>query len=358
MPQAHSSIFDITPYIGGDVLPGGFKREVGLCSNENPFGTSPKALEAIARHLKLAWQYPSGSAHDLKNAIAQKFNLDPSGILCGNGSEELLHLIARCFVRSGDEVVIPQHAFNVFRIATLAAGGAPVMAPRENYILHPHVIDALITRKTKVIFMDHPGNPVGNFIEAKALKAFIERLPASILLVLDCAYAEFLWDHPNYDSGLSWVKEHKNLIITRTFSKAYGFAGLRLGWLYTNETLIDPLNRVRAPFNVNRLAQIGGVAALDDDAFLNQTITHTHNARDMLEKEIQNLGFSVIPCCSNFVMMNALEDVDALYQYLGQRGVIVRPMKAYQLPTFLRISIGTDAQLGRFLELLKGFKTR
>lgn len=353
---AYNSVFNIVPYVGGDVLPDGIIREVGLCSNENPFGLSERVIKAVANAASNAWRYPSGSAELLRQAIAKKHNLKAQNIVCGNGSEELLHLLARCFAASGDEVLIPQHAFNVYKIATLAAGAIPVTINRDHFILNPETVVKLVTPKTKMFFLDHPGNPIGNFIKKDDLYQLIKSLPSSIIIVLDAAYAEFLTDNADYECGHKFVDEFPNVVVVRSFSKAYGLAGLRLGWLHAQDQLLAILNRVRAPFNVNSLAQIAGIEALLDDDFIKKTVENNNALLIECQQKLKSMGYSIIDCCTNFTMMDCGDRAHDIYMHLAKQGVIVRPMKAYDLPTYLRVSIGTSDQMEKFFTVLESFK--
>lgn len=349
-------IYDVVPYVGGDVTPIGMVRNIGLSSNENPFGCSPKVKNVLIQNFDLSWQYPCSSAQDLRAAIASHYNLNVNRILCGNGSEELLYLLAHCFVDEGDEVLIPEYAFHVFNVATLGCGGKIVKIPRnDDLTLNIQAINSLLTPKTKVLFLDHPGNPIGRYIPGVHLKRLIESIPPSVLVVLDAAYAEYMVGVPDYIDGIDWVLEHKNLIVTRTFSKVYGLAGLRLGWLYGAENLIEPLNKIRPPFNANRLAQTAGIAALQDQDFVKNTISHTNDCRVWLEQELKKLEYSILDCYTNFVMMDVGDKAKEIYYYLGNKGIIVRNLDAYGLNNYLRISIGTWDQMRTFINALKEY---
>lgn len=357
MKSPHESIYKITPYIGGNNIRGDFVFTHNLASNENPFGTSSVVQKVInAHHLHT---YPDGTATKLREALSRTFNITAENILCGCGSEELLHLLARAYLSPGDEVLIPEHGFSVYSIAALSVSASPIFIKREskNKVLIVDAVIAAVTPKTRMLYVDHPGNPIGNFLNKEELTRLINTLPSSILIVLDAAYAEYLKNDLLYTDGHEFVLTHPNVVITRSFSKAYGLAGLRLGWMHAALPVIDAINRIRAPFNTSRLAQEAGFVVLNDQNFIDKTVEYTHFWRKKLETLLSELNIDFIPCCTNFTLIHFPNRADLIYKHLGKKGLIVRPMTAYALPDYLRISIGNkDAMQHLFNEIYLLFK--
>lgn len=350
-PKAHVGIHAIKPYVGGDVTPAGMARRIVLASNENPFGTSPYVKEAI-KSFQNIHSYPNGLAVKLRHAIGDTYTIDSQWILCGNGSEEILHLCARAFVNCDDEVIIPKHGFGVYQIATLAMGGKPVIVPRDkDFSLNPLLIQQAVTNKTKIIYLDHPGNPVASYINAQAFEVLLKNIPSNILVVIDAAYAEYLKNSTDYHPGFHWVEKYPNVVMTRTFSKIYGMAGLRLGWLYANPEILDQLNRIRAPFNTSSLTQSAGIAALQDPTWVDTCAQENKEQYEIFCEFLQDMNLPYMPFFSNFVMVK-FKDSNSVYRHLGEKGIIVRPMRVYDLPDYLRITIGKNQEMEELMELL------
>jgi histidinol-phosphate aminotransferase len=345
-PEPCPGVLEIEPYVpGSNAAPSGgtvFK----LSSNESPLGPSPDAVSAYheaAEHLAV---YPDGSGTALRAAIGRAYGLDPALIVCGAGSDELLRLLAHTFLGPGDEAIHTIHGFLVFRTATLSAGGRPVAAPESNYTADIDAILRAVTPRTKIVFLANPNNPTGTYLPFDDIKRLRRRLGPEVLLILDAAYAEYV-RCDDYKSGIELVASADNVVMCRTFSKIYGLAALRLGWLYGPAQVIDVLNRIRGPFNVSRPAIAAGVAAMAD-------ITHTetaatHNARWLpwLAQEIGRLGLTVTPSVANFVLIHfpstasrTAVDADA---FLCARGLILRRLEGFRLPDALRLSVGTEA---------------
>lgn len=350
--RSFDSIYKISPYIGGDVTPPGFVRRVVLASNENPYGPSPAVIDVVKNYTLKIHFYPSGAANDLRNAIGKAFNIDPALVVTGNGSEDMLHNIARAFAREGDEVLIPQHGFGVYKIATLAVGATPVIVPRVNFKLNVEDILAKVTNRTKILYLDHPGNPVAHYLPRLELEKLLNSINSKILVVIDSAYAEFFEELEDYTSGIDLVQKYPNVVAVRSFSKAYGMANLRLGWLYANANIIDPIHRIRPPFNTTGLSQSAGIAALQDQNWVTNCVRKNNEIKTWFVKELEKINIQFLPYTSNFVMAY-FKDTDNIYKYLGQKGLIVRPMKAYDLPDYLRITIGTREQMEELISVLK-----
>ena len=323
---------------------------VKLASNENPLGASPKALAAIQSSLGELAMYPDGGGFALKAAISKKYSVSPEQIILGNGSNDILELAARTFMRAGDSAVYSQHAFAVYPLATQAVGAAGIEVKAKNF---GNDLDAMLTAiraDTKMIFLANPNNPTGTFIPGALLYAFLQRVPQRVLVVLDEAYGEYLKDADVYDS-VPWLAEFSNVIISHTLSKAYGLAGLRIGFGLAHPQLIDLMNRVRQPFNVNHLAMVAAVAALDDDAFIRESRRVNDAGLSLLTTELANRNLETIPAFGNFITFK-IPNARRVFESLLTQGVIVRPIAGYGLPDYLRVTVGTEAQNRLFLAAL------
>ncbi len=329
----------------------GLTQIVKLASNENPLGPGKKALTAIQQALSGLALYPDGSGYALKQALAQKYNLDIEQITLGNGSNELLELVARAFLTPEFEVVFSQHAFAVYPIVTQAIGAKAVVVPALNY---GHDLDAMlnaVTDKTRIVFIANPNNPTGTLLTQESVERFIASLPQTCICVLDEAYFEFVSSVEPIDS-IDWLKKFANLLITRTFSKAYGLAGLRVGYGLSSPEMADILNRVRQPFNNNTLALVAAEAALSDEEHLRETLRTNASGMLQITDGFKALNLTWIPSAGNFVLVDIKQSGQALHDALLRKGVIVRPVGNYELPQHLRISIGTEAENKIFLQAL------
>jgi histidinol-phosphate aminotransferase len=358
-PEPRPGVLQIEAYVPGKSAAPGVAKVHKLSSNETPLGPSPLALEAIraASHLE---HYPDGSATRLREAIAAKYGLDPARILCGSGSDELLSLVTTAFVGPGDEGLYSAHGFLVYRIAILAAGGTPVVAPERSLHADVDALLARVTERTKVVYLANPNNPTGTYLPFDEVRRLQAGLPPHVLLVLDAAYAEYVRRN-DYAAGLELALTAENVVMTRTFSKIYGLANLRLGWMVGPAHVVDAVNRIRGPFNVNGLAMAAGIAAIRDDAHLGRAIAHNDEWLAWLTREIAALGLDVTPSVGNFLLVHfpgepgrTARDADA---FLSARGLILRRVEAYGLPGALRLTVGTEeanrlvvAALREFLE--------
>lgn len=341
------------------------ERELGisnilkLASNENPLGASPQAQAALTAALKTLELYPDGSGYQLKQAIAEKFGLHSDQITLGNGSNDVLELIARAFLDNQRAAVISEHAFAVYQIVTQAVG-AELQIAKANPADHQTMpyghnlanLAAKITDKTRVVFIANPNNPTGTWLSTTALHSFLQRVPSDVIVVLDEAYTEYVQE-AEFPNALTWLEEFPNLIVTRTFSKIYGLAGLRVGYAVSNPVIADLLNRVRQPFNVNSLALAAAQAALADDAFLQRSVDTNAAGLVQWRAACAENGWEYIPTVGNFITVNMQRPAAPLYDALLREGVIVRPIGGYGLPQHLRITIGTTAQNTRCIEALK-----
>lgn len=355
---AQSYIRSIAPYQPGKPI-SDLAREMGLkpenivklASNENPLGPSPKAYEAMQEAIGDIARYPDGGNVDLRAAVAEKFNLGVNQLVFGNGSNDILELAARTFLVAGDEAVFSQHAFAVYPLVTQAVGAKGIAVPAKDYA---HDLDAMykaITAKTRLIFIANPNNPTGTLIDKASLKAFIDQVPRSILVVLDEAYDEYL-SELDKSEALNWLAEFPHLLVSRSFSKAYGLAGLRLGFGATSPGIADLINRVRQPFNINSIAQAAGVAALHDHDYLARSRALNQAGMEQVTQGLSELKLEFIPSYGNFVSFK-VGDGAAVYQSLLKQGVIVRPIANYGMPEYLRVSIGLFSENERFLMALK-----
>jgi histidinol-phosphate aminotransferase len=347
----------IAPYQPGKPI-AELERELGitgivkLASNENPLGCSPLAVAAMLEAIKTIALYPDGNGFELKDALSKRYGVEHTRIVLGNGSNDMLELAARAFLSPGDKAVYSAHAFAVYLLATQAVGatGISVPAPHFGHDLEA-MLKAAVEQQAKLVFIANPNNPTGTFLSGDALLAFLRALPPQILVVLDEAYNEYLPVECRYDS-VSWLKDFPNLIISRTFSKAYGLAGLRVGYALANPQVADMMNRVRQPFNVNSVAQAAAVAALRDEAFVRQT--HELNLRGMKQivGGLTKLRLEHIPSFGNFVSFK-IKDAARIYRRLLESGVIVRPIANYAMPDYLRVSIGLESENQKFLSALQ-----
>ncbi len=323
-----------------------------LASNENPFGPSPLALKATQEAAATVHRYPDGAGTALKACLAERLGVEPAQIALGNGSNELLELAARIFLQPGDEAVMARPAFIIYRMACQALGAVAVEVPCRDFVHDLAGMAAAVSSRTKLLFVGNPNNPTGTAVPPATLEAFVRRLPPEPLLILDEAYWEFLPEGERPRS-LDWVREGRRCFVLRTFSKIYGLAGLRVGYGVGPPELIGLLDRLRAPFNVNTLAQVAAAAALEDRAHVTRTIAGTAEGRAALTAGLTALGFHPVPSVTNFLLVDVRRDGAAVAEALLRRGVIVRPMGAYGLPSHLRITVGTAAENARALEALR-----
>ncbi len=357
-PLPRPGILDIEPYVGGkSSLPGDVKP-IKLSSNESAIGPSPRAIAAYERAGATLHRYPDGGAGELRAAIGKRFGLDPERIVCGAGSDELIALLCRAYAGPGDEVLYSQYGFIMYPIAARSAGARPVDAPEGGYRAD---VDALLARasaKTKLCFLANPNNPTGTFVTPAELRRLREGLPAHTLLVIDAAYAEYVTRN-DYSSGVELVDGFDNVVMTRTFSKIFGLAALRLGWAYCPPAVADVLNRVRGPFNVTAAAQAAGVAALADLAHTDASRAHNDIWLPWLARELAALGLKVVPSVGNFVLVefaaNGAKTAAAADAFLNSRGIIPRALANYGLPHHLRITVGLESEMRAVVKALADF---
>lgn len=338
-------ILDIPLYVGGKHKLAGVEQPILLASNESPLGPSPRAVEAYRSVAERLNRYPDGASTDLRAAIAKHHGLDASRIICTNGSDELIAMLARAYAGPGDEIVFCEHGFAMYPIATLAVGATPVVAGERDLTTDIDAIIDCVTPKTRIVFLANPNNPTGTYISADAVARLRAGLPDNVLLVVDAAYAEYVARN-DYTAGVELVEAGDNVVMTRTFSKAYALAGLRLGWAYCPKGVWEVLNRLRGPFNVGIPAQAAGEAALADMAHLDAARTHNDLWRPWLTTALEKLGLTVNPSVANFLLVKFPDDpkrnAAAANAFLNARGIIVRPVDNYGLPGWLRITVGLE----------------
>ena len=352
-PQPLPNILDITPYKGGEPSDGGWK----LSSNENPLGASPKAIAALTEAAQKMERYPDGGATHLRRAIAGKYGLDADRIVCGSGSDEIFQLLGRAYLRPGDEIIQTQHGFLVYRLVAQQSGATTISAPEVNYTADVDAMLERVTDKTRIVFLANPNNPTGTYIPFEDVKRLHAGLRDDILLVLDGAYAEYVRT-PDYDAGTALAGEAPNVLITRTFSKIYGLAALRLGWAYGPASVIDAIHRVRGPFNVNAPAQAAGIAALADDSFMEASLAHNDAELVRVGEGLRALGYEIVPSVGNFFLIKFASEAEkkAADAFLRDRKIVIRDMTAYGLPECLRLSFGTVEADDDVLAAFKAFK--
>ena len=356
--RAPSYVRAIAPYQPGKPV-SELAREMGipeesivkLASNENPRGASPKAIAAMRIAIEETGRYPDGNGFALKDALSKRYGLTPDRIVLGNGSNDVLEMAARAFLAPGTSSVYSQHAFVVYSLATQAIGATGIVVPARDF---GHDLDAMakaVRSDTRVVFVANPNNPTGTWLTPQAVRAFLQKIPADVLVVLDEAYNEYL-DAEDRSDAVRWSDEFPNLVVSRTFSKAYGLAGLRVGYGFSHPRVVDLMNRVRQPFNVSDIAQAAATAALHDHEFVEQSTLLNKQGMKALTEGFRRLGLSWIPSHGNFVCVKVGEGA-AVFQRLLRQGVIVRPVAAYVMPEYLRISIGTESENARFLAALE-----
>ncbi|WP_313526957.1 histidinol-phosphate transaminase [Stutzerimonas kunmingensis] len=325
---------------------------VKLASNENPLGPSPKVLDAIRAELSELTRYPDGNGFALKQRLAERYSVGINQVTLGNGSNDILELVARAYLAPGLNAVFSEHAFAVYPIATQAVGAEGRAVPARNWGHDLDAMAAAIDENTRVVFVANPNNPTGTWFDAAALGGFLARVPECVLVVLDEAYIEYA-EGQELPDGLAFLADYPNLLVSRTFSKAYGLAALRVGYAISSPVIADVLNRVRQPFNVNSLALTAACAALDDVDYLLASRKANDAGMLQLETGFRQLGLEWIPSRGNFIAVDFARDAAPINQALLREGVIVRPMAGYGMPTFLRISIGTEQENARFLDVLR-----
>ena len=361
VPQPRAGVMDIALYVPGKDKAGGDGPVYKLSSNETPLGASPKALDAyrqVAGHLEL---YPDGASSALREAIGEVHGIHPGRILCGAGSDEVLSLLAYCFLEAGDEAIFSEHGFLVYDIAIRAAGATPVKAKETDCTADVDAILAAVTGKTKMVFLANPNNPTGTYLPFSEIRRLHSGLPGHVVLVLDAAYAEYV-EEQDYQAGIELAGGAENVVMTRTYSKIYGLANLRLGWAYGPEAIINAMNRIRGPFNVSGPAQAAGIAAIRDQDFIRAAVAHNNEWLPKLTQALEALGLTVTPSVGNFVLIHfpdspskGAADADA---FLLENGCVLRRVTNYGFPNALRMTVGSAEACEKVIGVLRAFLER
>ena len=360
-PVPRPGILDIAAYVPGKEHAPGVARVYKLSSNETPLGASPKAIEAFKSAAGNLERYPDGQAHELREAIAAVHGLNPANIMCGNGSDELLGLLCHVYLGAGDEAIITEHGFLVYKIQIMGAGATPVTVKEKDHAVDVDAILAAVTPKTKMVFIANPGNPTGTYVPVSEIRRLQAALPKDVVLVLDAAYAEYVRRN-DYESGIEIVSSNANVVMTRTFSKVYGLAALRVGWMYAPAEIIDAVNRIRGPFNMNAPAISAGAAAVRDQAHVQDAVAFNLMWIEKLKGAFEAIGLTVTPSVTNFILIHfpnidgkRAADAD---EFLTSRGYVLRAVKGYGFPNSLRMSVGPEEANRGVIESLGEFMGR
>ncbi len=352
-----NSIRSIKPYVPGKPIEAlereyGIRNSIKLASNENPLGPSPMAVEAIRENLANLNRYPDGSGHVLVRKLAEKFNVAPENVVIGNGSDDIISMLTQTFLNPGDEAVLPKPSFLMYEIAVKTADAVPVSVPLKSLAIDLKRMREKISTRTRMIFLCNPNNPTGTIIAADELEEFLKDIPEDIIVVVDEAYVEFARD-PRCVSAVRHATDNSPVVALRTFSKAYGLAGLRVGYGIMARETAGLLNRVRQPFNVNLLAQAGACAALDDNVFFDKTINLIHDGLDVLHDAFDRLSIRHFPTEANFFLIDVERDANEVFERLLRMGVIVRSMNSYGYPNYIRVNAGLPGENERLIGALK-----
>lgn len=355
-PTPQPGILDIKPYVQGAMPEEGTQKTYKQSSNESALGASPKAIEAYKNASEDVFLYPDGGAMALREKIGETYKIDPARVVCGSGSDEILQLLTKAYVGVGDNIVQSAHGFLVYALAAKSCGAEPRFAPEKNLTAD---VDAMLNEvddRTRIVFLANPNNPTGTYIPDSEVRRLRENLREDIILVIDAAYAEYM-EESDYAGGEQLVDDFDNVVMTRTFSKIYGLGGLRLGWGYCSTAIAGVLNRVRGPFNVNSGALAAGVAALEDQEFVDQNRRHNKEERDWLAQQLGGMGLEFVPGFGNFILAKfpaePNRNADDILRFLKENGVYIREMGPYKLGDWLRISIGEKDGNRRLVELLR-----
>lgn len=353
-PIAHKYLSEIENYIPGRSKTAA-ANPAKLSSNENALKCSPKALEAYKNHAGDIFRYADGSCANLREALAQKYNIESAQIVCGAGSDEIIAFLTTAFAGIGDEIIYSEHGFLMYPISAKRVGAKAVVASEQNLKTDINAILAKISDKTKIIFIANPNNPTGSYLTKNEVERLIENTPKNILIILDCAYEEFV-EKSDYPNAIELVRRHENVVTTRTFSKIYGLASLRIGWCYSSPYIAEILNKVRGPFNVGGPAQAAAVAALQDDEFTQKSKAHNLKWLEIFAKELaEKRDIIIYPSVANFILIDfkSVEKCQFANEKFLENNIILRGMSAYNLPTCLRATIGTEEENLKLLEILK-----
>lgn len=358
MIELRNFVHNIRPYKPGKPIEEvvrelDIKEEIiKLASNENPLGPSPKAVQAIMQKIDDTNLYPDDNCFYLKKKMEEKFGQPPENIIVGSGSVELIELIFKAYVNPGDEIIMSEPSFIMYKIACQIFGGKRIAIPLKDFRHDIEAMSRSINHKTKIVIVDNPINPTGTIVKKDVFERFIKQLPENVLLVIDEAYREYIEDE-NYPDTLEYIAKRKNIVILHTFSKIYGLAGLRIGYGFSNPEIIAALMKVRLPFNVNLIAQIAATAALDDTEYVEKSFKNNETGKKYLYQEFDRLKLKYTPTYGNFILVHFNNEAKQVFERAQKRGLILRTVREYGLPNALRITIGTPSQNKKLIEVLK-----
>ncbi|MCD5390434.1 histidinol-phosphate transaminase [candidate division NPL-UPA2 bacterium] len=357
MKLVRENILEIEPYQPGKPIKEverelGIKEAVKMASNENPLGPSPRAVEAMREALREVNLYPDGSAYYLKRALAEHLNVGEGNIIFGNGSDEIIRMIAETFLNEGEEAVIAQPAFIIYRMAVKVMNGKPQLVNLRNFTHDLVAMGEAVNEKTKLVFIANPNNPTGTMVTHEEVHSFMNKIPEEVIVVFDEAYYEYI-TRDDFPRTIDYIRHGRNVITLRTFSKIYGLAGLRIGYGIAREDLIKDMNRVRQPFNTNCLAQVAALAALKDKEHIERSRSINRGGKDFLYRALDKLKISYIPSEANFILIDLRQEAGGICQNLMREGIIVRSMGIYGLGNFIRVTIGTAEQNEKFIKALE-----
>lgn len=355
-PVARPEIFSVASYVGGEAKLPGWETPLKLSSNEGAFGPPPMAIAAMQACAARVHRYPDGSSRKLREALGATHGLDPERIICGNGSDELLSLLIQSYGGPGTELIMGEFGFAMYEISGKLCGCTVLKAPERKLTIDVDAMLALVTPRTRLVMIANPSNPTGSLLPQSEVERLRTHLPEHVVLVLDAAYAEYV-ESPAYDAGVKLVDAGRNTVMTRTFSKIYGLGGIRLGWCYAPPEIIDVLSRVRPPFNINQMALEAGVVALAEPGWIQKSQVHNSTERRRLAERLRQNGLIVHPSEGNFLLVDFTQPERAVAAdtHLRRAGIIVRATKSYNLPSCLRITIGTAEECNRVAEALASF---
>lgn len=353
LKPTYPDIFTIPAYKPGKSAIAGVVKPIKLSSNENSFGPSPKVLEAAKKSIETMHRYADGAAVNIREALAKHYGVNADAIVCGAGSDDILYLLTEAYAGPDKTVLYSQHGFLVYPLAALRIGAKPIKVEEKELTADVDGFINAVDDSTAIIFIANPNNPTGTYLPKSEVVRLLDNVPSNVLVVLDEAYYEYATAE-DYASGFELVSKYPNLVVTRTFSKIYGLASLRLGFGYMSLEVADVLNRIRGPFNVPGPAQVAGVAAIEDKAYIEQCIVHNTQWRERLSRELRDIGFEVVPSQANFVLAKPTDggNAETVDEKLKAAGVIIRRVDAYGLPDYVRITIGTDEEMLKLLEAL------
>ncbi len=350
------NLLEIEPYPPGKPIKEverelGIEEVVKLASNENPLGPSPRAVEAMAQALPEVNLYPDGSGYYLKRALAAHLRVKEENIILGNGSDEIIRMIAETFLNAGEEAIMGDPAFLIYRLAVKVMKGQCRLVALKDFTHDLTAMAGMINARTKLIFIANPNNPTGTMVTAEEVDSFMKKVPERVMVIFDEAYYEYI-ERDDFPRTINYIRENRRVITLRTFSKIYGLAGLRIGYGVAPEELIKDMNRVRQPFNTNSLAQVAALSALKDEEHVRKSRQANREGKDFLYEELKKLKISYIPSQANFILVDLKQEAKVISRQLLQEGIIVRPMGMYNLPHFIRVTVGTEKQNKRFIKAL------